>query len=148
VILFVDDEIDRLENDVEELKLCGYEVQTTARVDEAMKFLEAQHDEIDGVICDIMMPHWQAFPVEGTREGLRTGLKLFEWARGKWPGLPFVIFTNVSSDVALWEQFQRAPACIYIEKQDTYGLQFVDRVKALIPLVKGAKGSDQLGSGD
>src|SRR5581483_4642005 len=109
MILFVEDEGSRVENDIEELRFCGYEVQLVTNVDQAIQFLEGRRSEIDGVICDVMMPHDQHFSAEETRDGLRTGVKLFEWARARWPELPFVIFTNVRSE-ALRPRFENEPS--------------------------------------
>jgi CheY-like chemotaxis protein len=148
VILFVDDEIGQFENDVENLIRAGFEVHAVASVDEAMKFLNERHRDVEGIICDIMMPHGAFFNGADTREGLRTGVKLFEWVRARWPETPFVVFTNILRDKALWERFRREPNCIYVEKKDAVGHDFVNRVAEVIPLKKRASDHDRVDNGD
>ena len=140
MILFVEDEGSRVENDIEELRFCGYEVHLVTSVDQAIKFLEGRRSEIDGVICDVMMPHDRHFSAKETRDGLRTGVKLFEWVRARWPELPFVIFTNVLSE-GLRSRFEDEPSCLYIEKRDFLGNDFIEQVQSLIPLPN--KGGNQ-----
>jgi CheY-like chemotaxis protein len=148
VILFVDDEIYGLDNDVDNLTRAGFEVKIAATVDEAMAFLEDRRGDVEGIICDIMMPHGAVFTGADTREGLRTGVKLFEWVRARWPETPFVVFTNILRDKALWERFRREPKCIYVEKKDAVGHDFVNRVAEVIPLKKRASDDDRVDNGD
>lgn len=132
MILFVDDDPHHVENDVLNLRACGYKVHHASTIDEALNFLAAHSKEIDGVICDVMMPHGEAFTAAETRSGLRAGLKLFEWARKQWPDLPFVIFTNVKQEV-LRSHFEKEPHCIYIQKQVYWGSKFTEQIKNFIP---------------
>jgi CheY-like chemotaxis protein len=133
MILFVDDEAFRMENDIEELRFRGYEVHLARTADEAVEFLQSNWRGVSGVICDVMMPHGSRFTEEETRGGLRTGVSFFQWTRARWPNIPFVIFTNVSNE-ALRQQLEREPKCIYIEKRDFLGDAFTDQVQKLIPL--------------
>jgi CheY-like chemotaxis protein len=133
MILFVDDDLYHLENDISNLRACGYKVHHASTVDEAVDFIATHRNEIDGVICDIMMPHGEAFTAAETRAGLRAGLKLFEWARKQWPDLLFVIFTNVQYE-NLRGYFEKEPRCIYMQKQDYWGTKFPEQIKKIIPL--------------
>jgi CheY-like chemotaxis protein len=148
VILFVDDEIGQFENDVENLTRAGFEVHPAASVDEAMTFLNERHRDVEGIICDIMMPHGAFFNGADTREGLRTGVKLFEWVRARWPEIPFIAFTNISWDKPLWDHLRKQPRCLYVEKENTVGNAFVQRVTDLIPVKRGASGNDRVDSGN
>lgn len=134
MILFVDDDLYHLENDVLNLRACGYKVHGLSTVDEALKFLAAHWNEIDGVICDVMMPHGESFTAADTRAGLRSGLRLFEWARKQWPDLPFVIFTNVKNE-GLRSNFEKESRCMYMQKQDYWqGVKFIEQIRKFIPL--------------
>lgn len=142
MILFVDDDPHHVENAVFNLRACGYQVHEVSTVDNALQFLAAHGNEIDGIICDVMMPHGDAFGSAETRAGLRTGLKLFEQAREQWPDLPFVIFTNVKEEV-LRSYFEKESRCLYMQKQDYWeGKKFTERIKNFIPLSpEGTKSS-------
>jgi CheY-like chemotaxis protein len=132
LILFIDDEGFRVENDIEELQFAGWQVHLATKINDAVKFLKAHRHEVECVICDVMMPHGTCFSADETRKGLRTGIKFFEWARQRWPDLPFVIFTNVSGDDGLRQKLEREPACIYVEKQSSLGQEFLKHVRKLI----------------
>ena len=141
MILFVDDDPYHVENDVFNLRACGYKVHEVSTVDEALAFLAAHRNDIDAVICDVMMPHGEAFGPAETRGGLRTGLRLFEKARDQSPELLFVVFTNVHSE-GLRAYFERDPHCLYMQKQDNWGRKFTEQIKTFIPLpAEGKKSS-------
>lgn len=132
MILFIDDD-DHVENDVEELRFCGYEVHWAGTLDEAVGFLNERGDAVDGVICDVMMLHGKHFNAADTRDGMRAGVKFFEWSRKNWPDLPFVIFTNINTE-ALRQHFEREAKCLYIWKRGQYGEAFTEQIKRFIPI--------------
>ncbi len=136
MILMIDDEGDRIDNDIEWLRSSGYQVHLEQDVDQALKFLESHSPVIDGVICDIMIPHGRTFSGQQTRDGLRTGVSLFELVRAKWPDLPFIFFTN-SINQPLRRRFQEERACAYLLKREHIGEQFIEEVRRLIPLKSG-----------
>jgi CheY-like chemotaxis protein len=137
MILFVDDEERRVENDIEELRICGYEVHLETTIDGAFEYWEREEHAITAVISDIMMPHGSRLTDKETRDGLRSGVALYYAVRLKRQDTPFVFFTNVSFLVALSApdgDLRRRleeggdPQCHYLEKRDFLPFQFAAEV--------------------
>ena len=131
MILFVDDESHRVENDIDELCSRGYEVRLEETLAGALRFLENNRQNVDAIISDVMMPHGTSFTAEQTRDGLNTGVNFFDWVRERWPELPFIVFTNVSN-AALRQRFEQEPRCFYLEKRDVRAEELADKVHRLI----------------
>ena len=100
MILYIDDEPRYISSFVEELKFeFGKEnVKLINTTDKAIDFLEQHNKKIDIVILDIMMPSGKAFKDKPTKEGLLTGLFLYQYIRASYHDLPVIIFTNIPGD--------------------------------------------------
>jgi len=133
-ILFIDDDAGRVENDVYELRSCGFEVHLEQSVENAFRFFDDNCNELVAVISDIMMPHGETVTSEESVDGLRTGLVVFRRVRSRCPDLPFIFFTNVTTvDDALRKHIEsNERSCLYLEKRHYLSNEFAGRVKEFL----------------
>ena len=131
MILFIDDEEKRVETYLQELTLARKEVSFQYNVDKALAFFKKNAANIDLVILDIMMPFGDAFTPEETKQGLRTGLSVYQRIRERSSDLPMLILTNVS-DEQIAEQFQKEKNCRFVRKQDCLPRELTTYVENII----------------
>lgn len=93
-ILFVDDEYERIEPDVEALRDSGHTVLLANSVQECRQVL-AREGAVDVVILDVMLPAGD-LPADETRQGLQTGLVLLSEIRRSHPSLKVLLFSNAT----------------------------------------------------
>jgi DNA-binding response OmpR family regulator len=74
MILFVDDERRRMQSYVEELRFSGYDVEFKSDVDDALIFFNENHEKLELLILDVMMPTGNSFDNQQADNGLRTGI--------------------------------------------------------------------------
>jgi CheY-like chemotaxis protein len=131
MILFIDDDTNRVENDVFELVSWGFSVQLEGSVDSALQFFDQHFADVDAVICDIVMPHGLAVSAEDSIDGLRTGVAVFRHVRQRCPTLPFIFFTNLShvEDMLRKECLDEERTWLYLEKRNFLSLMFAERVR-------------------
>ena len=127
MILMIDDEERAMDSYVQELKLSGYDVSFQKSVDGAMEFFLENQEQIDLLILDIMMPPGFTFKGANTKDGLRTGVLVYERIRPEAPDLLIVILTNVS-DERLSERFQKERNCRYLRKEDYLPFELAQEV--------------------
>jgi CheY-like chemotaxis protein len=133
MILFIDDEENRVKSCVQELRYCGYEVLFVRDVDTALQVLASDGKRVELVILDIMMPYKASFPRDATDLGLRTGVLLFERIRQDALGLPIVVFTNVS-DAHVADRFRREARCWFRRKEEMFPADLAKLVAEILPL--------------
>jgi CheY-like chemotaxis protein len=103
-IIFIDDEPDRIEVYKEDLEMVtkdsvanNTEVKLINNLDEAYQYIISNHDSIDLIILDIMMPAGKQFyNIEEDPFGVRSGLYFYQEVHEKYPNLKIIIFTNAT----------------------------------------------------
>lgn len=130
MILFVDDEVRHTASYRQELELAlpHYDVVFHSDVDKALHFFEANVDQIELLILDIMMLPGRSFEGQDTMLGLRTGLRFYEKVRQARPTLPVIISTNVM-DPKVEEYFSKESWCVFLRKDDYFPSEFAEEVE-------------------
>ncbi|MDZ8185278.1 MAG: response regulator [Nostoc sp. ChiSLP02] len=128
MILFIDDEERGIASFVEELKLSKFETTLKKDVNSALKYLEDNHDKIQLVILDVMMPAEEIFKDCDTNDGLRTGVHFHRKIRKSFPNLPIIIFTNFSDD-ELEQESNKDRKSRFLHKYDYLPFEFVEEVR-------------------
>jgi CheY-like chemotaxis protein len=131
MIFFVDDEKRRMEIYIKELRLSGYEVEIESDVDSALDFLGKNHEKIELLILDVMMPAGKAFEDINTKYGLRTGISFYEKIRKENSTLPIIIFANVS-DEEVEKKINSNCNSLFLQKEDFLPFQFVEEIKEFL----------------
>jgi DNA-binding response OmpR family regulator len=131
MILFLDDERRIMDSYVRELEFSGYQVAFQSDVDTALKFFEENLPQIDLIILDIMMPAGSTFKDVDTRQGLRTGLYMYEKIRQKASNVPVIILTNVS-DEKVAERFRSENKCWFFRKEDYLPFELAQQIDEMV----------------
>jgi CheY-like chemotaxis protein len=135
MILFVDDEPRYAQRYVEELSR-AYAVEYVASTSLAIDLLVGQADEVELLVLDLMMPHETAFDADETRDGIDTGLRLYERLRAHRPSLPVIVLTNVSDENVL-RRFDDEPHCWLRRKRDCLPQELLLLVREVLRALKG-----------
>ena len=131
MILFVDDEPNRVEVYDRDLRMSGFEVLFKSSVDEALATIQENPDLISLIILDVMLSPGESFEDEDTNEGLRTGINLYNRVRTIVPNLPVITLTNVTDEkVADW--FQKQESCWFFHKKDIFPFEFTEEVNKIL----------------
>lgn len=133
MILFIDDEKRYSTIYVEAIEDEGHVVEFQKDVDEAWGFFDANADDIDLIVLDIMMSPGSTFGDEDTEGGLRTGLFFYERVREKAPDLPVVILTN-ASDEELIDRFRGEVRCWFRQKKNYLPFEIAREVRRILAL--------------
>lgn len=96
MILFIDDEPEKLIEYDEALRETGFKVKWVEDAEEGMKCFLENISRIDAVILDIMMPPPAILGDGVTDFGMRTGIKILDRIREETENIPVMIFTNLS----------------------------------------------------
>lgn len=131
MILFVDDEKRRMSSYIEELKLSGYKVEIKSDIDSAFDFFETNHEQIELLILDIMMPPGTAFEDSDTKYGLTTGIHFYEKIRKQSNTLAIIFFTN-TSDESLESNISLDQKSLFLQKEDYLPFQLVDEINKFL----------------
>ena len=88
-------------------------------VDEAVMMFKRLHDEVLGIILDIMMPPGKTFEgIDAAQDGMRTGILLMGLLGTIEPDLPVVFLSNVT-DFATIASLQVQPRTKFVSKNVT-----------------------------
>lgn len=96
MILFVDDERDKAEVFVEEMKSLGLPIRYFSGVDAASAFLARTKKTLDAVVLDVMMPAGHLFADKDVDDGISTGLAFYRLIRESHPQVYIFILTNLT----------------------------------------------------
>ncbi len=131
MILFIDDEPNRVEVYARDLRMSGFEVLFKDSVDQALAAIQEEPALISLMILDVMLAPGESFEGEDTNEGLRTGINLYNRIRTIVPRLPVIILTNVTDEkVADW--FQKQENCWFFRKKDIFPFEFTEEVRKIL----------------
>ncbi len=129
MIYMVDDEPRYVVTYLKELERRGYKVRPFDSVDAAWAALQADLEQVQLVILDIMMSSGEQYSPDETQHGLRTGVRFYEEVHALAPRLPVVMLTNVT-DSKLIERF-RSVGIPWFPKYETFADELGDWVDAL-----------------
>lgn len=133
MILLLDDEKEYIENVLDELKSLGLQVHFLSNVDDALKYIHDNPTNIQAIVCDVMMPHGQAFAASVTEDNRITGLRFAERIRESGVELPIIFLTNLEPDRAPIEQVAEACApCTIIRKREKWSFEIAESIRDLV----------------
>lgn len=124
VVLYIDDDPDWLHRYRDYLDSLlashGWSVEAMPGVDEALAYVaEERHcAAVGGIIWDLILPWGEAYTMEETRGGQRTGVLLHRDLRMVLPEVPMLLLTNVA-DPQLLAQYNQPPLDYVLRKMDT-----------------------------
>jgi CheY-like chemotaxis protein len=100
-ILYIDEEAnsEAMASKFDMMATCEIEVRPIVNVADALPALRLQKD-IALVVLDIIMPPLDAYTLEETNGGTRTGLRLLEDIRREFPRVPLVIVSVMPREIA------------------------------------------------
>lgn len=98
-ILFIDDDMPKLEAWLHALREAGHSIDAFTGPDDAIMFFDINRDNIDAAIVDIMLPT-QGLGLKETDGGLLTGITLIDLLHKISNNLPIVAFSiRIDSEV-------------------------------------------------
>jgi CheY-like chemotaxis protein len=109
----------------------GFKVKQCFDPDHALEFTEQNSAKISAIILDIMMPPGKKYDGVNTRQGLITGLLLFDELRKRYPHMPIIVLTNVRNPVTL-KKLGDKPLVEVAQKMEYPPLEFAELVEETI----------------
>lgn len=94
MIIFVDDEPEKITGYTQAFELSGFKVNLISSIDDAYAILEDTPKEVDAIILDVMMPSGIGLEPSDTKDGLETGIRFLEWLKKFHEGIPVIVLTN------------------------------------------------------
>lgn len=134
IILFIDDENRGMDSYYQELKLefkNKYEIKFINDLDEANQFLEKNHENIQLIILDVMMPPGKIFKDSDTDDGLKTGIRFYKKIRQNFPELFTVMFTNYFNK-ELENTINTNEKSCFFHKEDYLPYELTDEIKKIL----------------
>lgn len=93
-ILLIDDDIVSVPHVADELRLCGFNVETMVESSQIARLLTRQRAfPADFLILDVMIPSAGLYSASEAQSGLYTGLLLARDIRAKWPHVPILLWS-------------------------------------------------------
>jgi CheY-like chemotaxis protein len=129
MILFIDDERRRIQSFIDELELNDHKVKFESNVDDALDFFASNHNQLDLLILDVMMPTGNTFNDKEADNGFKTGICFYGKVRQQKPNIPIIIFTNVLNS----ESFDTTSGKTFVfEKDMMLPLDLVEKVNHIL----------------
>ena len=94
MIIFVDDEPEKITGYLQAFELSGFDVNSLSSIDDAYAILEDMPEKVDAIILDVMMPSGIGLDLEETKNGLETGIRFLEWLKKYHERIPVIVLTN------------------------------------------------------
>jgi CheY-like chemotaxis protein len=136
-ILFVDDELDRIEQFAQDIEIeaseQGREIPEITKISDLEVAYQhiLQYDQfIDIIVLDIMMPGGEDFWKKEDPMGLRCGFYFYQAIRNKFPRLNIVIFTNVD-DPEILSVIENDNNTILLFKDETLPFELTSKILSL-----------------
>jgi CheY-like chemotaxis protein len=133
-LMWIDDNPFETQSSVSFLELHDYEVEFISNYAEAVEQLKAKAKEYGLIILDIQMPPGDLFGVAETRDGVDTGLKVYELIRKNFAG-PILIYTIIKYNLAIEKIVNSDRKSTYLKKPAN-GEVIVGEIERLRQLVK------------
>lgn len=141
MILFIDDEPDRIQHFVDSVKSARTRILRSVADVEA--YLSEPGEPPKCIVLDVMFPSDPGLPYSLTDRGLTAGMPLYASLRARFPEVHIVVLTN-SSSLAAKEFFRTQDNCSLLYKSDILPYQFgllvegilADRGSALLARLK------------
>lgn len=96
-IVLIDDNHGPMDLYVQALRKCGFEVEHLDTVASAFANIASAQRPADLYILDIMMPPGDALDLRESNFGLTSGLIVYERLLARFPGVPVIVLTNIST---------------------------------------------------
>ncbi|MCP4633314.1 MAG: response regulator [candidate division Zixibacteria bacterium] len=130
-ILFIDDDMKKLQFFVEFLKLEGYEVDYVESDIEATEYIKSSKDFIDLVILDVIMPS-KHYTREQTGAYRRTGIIYYTKITDMIPNVPILVMTVIDDDEELEKQVLKMGAQAYLKKGKISPTALSEKIKNIL----------------
>lgn len=141
-LLLVDDDLGAMSYVSMALEQAGYRVTQICTVADAIDFLKAYSQTVDGVILDVMLPLGRMSPPHPTADGLSGGNEVFRYLQSKHPGIPVLVLSNVSSGSML-KEFASSGSVQVAGKFDHSPFEIVDLIKSLVGSTRSGGDEEQ-----
>jgi DNA-binding response OmpR family regulator len=96
-VVLIDDDHGPVDYYVQALRSSDFEVEHLDTVDSALKHVENASEPADLYILDVMVPPGDSLDLRESSYGLTSGLVVYERLRERFPGVPVIILTNIST---------------------------------------------------
>ena len=129
-LLWIDDDHQLLDHAVSRLRENGILVLVEADVDRAIEIIRQRHNEVLGVLIDLMMDPGETLSVYPTEGGYETGFCLVDYlqSEGLLKGLNVRLFTNAQPAVRKYPH-EESEYAVKIERKSRYkGVRFLNFV--------------------
>lgn len=133
-ILWVDDDInsDALMPFVDELEEDGFNILKANGPDEMYKYLKSNHQEINLIIMDIMMPVNESIRTDDAKGGLNTGYIILENLKESdiYKNIPVLVVSILNDqEITNWSEQHQLK---YLSKLDIQPENLCDTIKTII----------------
>lgn len=129
MIIFVDDEPERLTGYIQAFELSGFKVRMITTIDDAFAILEDMPNEIEVIILDVMMPTGIGLELNETKDGLATGIVFLEWLKKFHEQIPVIILTNTVNAKSKFDLSHRN--CEIYEKKELGPWKLLDKMNTI-----------------
>lgn len=129
MILFIDDEPEKITGYTQAFELSGFEVVLLSSIDDAYATLEDIPNEVEAIILDVMMPSGIGLDPVDTKDGLETGIRFLEWLKKFHEVIPIVILTNTINANKKFNITHKN--CIVYEKKDIGPWALLDKMSEI-----------------
>lgn len=136
MIVFVDDEHSTVAKVSKELQNRGIECRTFDNVETAWHYLDADGDNVQLVVLDVMMPPRELIPLAEAEDGMSTGIAMWDRLRRRHPKLRMVLLTQIT-DPELGHSVDLGRSTIVLRKRDLFYDEIADEIQRFL---KGQKG--------
>jgi CheY-like chemotaxis protein len=91
MILFIDDERERIEPYVFAVSLLGLDTSVLDSIAAVMRWLDEHPPQPACIVLDVMLPGDEGLPSSMTSSGLTAGMPVFASLRARFPDVPIVV---------------------------------------------------------
>ncbi len=116
MILFIDDDKDRMRSYADYMILEGYEAEVIGTDSEALEFIETNKGDITLICLDMMMPS-ELYSREETDDRKHTGRRLFTDIRAITDKIPVIIFSIIKDEELSYEMIEMGARDYLIKTQ-------------------------------
>ena len=137
-IVLIDDNHGPMDLYVRALQVSGFEVQHLDSVESAVSHVQSVAEPAGLYIIDVMMPPQEALDLEESSYGLTSGILIYRRLRKKFPAVPVIILTNISTPGILEELPVEHARTTVEAKIDVLPFDLVGKVKEAFEKAKEA----------
>ncbi len=131
ILLIVDDDHKAMSYFVMALENSGYRVTQKCTASDAIDFLSAYSQTVDGVILDMMLPLGHVSPTWNADDEMFGGKEVYRYLQSTHPGIPILVLSNISSG-RLLNEFPSSDTVQVAVKCEHSPFMIVDLINRLV----------------